>query len=197
MSTPTTPLIDILKTQLSNNCNISQDELTFVLQHFSAKKFRKGEFIIKEGEYVRYDYFVGKGCLKAYALDDNGKESILQFAVEDWWISDYKAFWNETPASLSVDCLEDCELFVITLADREKLCKEIHAIENYFRKKSSAGYVALQQRILSLIKLNASERYELFIKQYPDLLQRLPKQLIAGYLGVSRETLSRMHLKNS
>jgi CRP-like cAMP-binding protein len=189
-------MVNILKAQFRNNCNITDDQLAFVLQHFTVRKFRKGEYIIKEGEYVRYDYFVVKGCLKAFAVDENGKESILQFAIEDWWISDYKAFWSETPASLSVDCLEDCELYLITLADREKLCKELHVIEHYFRKKSTAGYVALQQRILSLIKLNATERYELFMQHYPNLLQRLPKQLIAGYLGVSRETLSRMHFKN-
>lgn len=186
---------ELLKAQFRKVSDITDDQFDYLMKHFTRRKFRKHEFVLKEGDPVTYDYFVVKGCLKCFALDDNGKEHILQFAVEDWWISDYKSYWNEAGATLSIDCLEDCELLLLSLQDREQLCRELHMVEHYFRKKANAGYVALQQRILSLIKMNAAERYEQFMNQYPNLLQRIPKQLIASYLGVSRETLSRLQLK--
>jgi CRP-like cAMP-binding protein len=184
-----------LRTHFKKSCDITDDQLDHLMQYFTPKKFRKHEFIIKEGDTVKYNYFVVKGCLKCFAIDENGKEYILQFATENWWICDYKAYWNGTPATVNIDCLEDCELMSVSMEDHERICDELHAVEHFFRKKANAGYVALQQRILSLIKMDAAERYDLFINQYADLIQRIPKQLIAGYLGVSRETLSRLNLK--
>jgi len=146
-----------------------------------------------QGQDVDNDYLVVKGFLKAYHIDQKGKENILQFAMEDWWITDYQSYFKQSKASINVDCIEDAELLVLSLYNREKLCAELHKIDHFFRKKSNMGYVALQQRILSLLNNNARERYEQLLQQYPQLFQRASKQLIAAYLGVSRETLSRLH----
>jgi CRP-like cAMP-binding protein len=118
----------------------------------------------------------------------------MQFAMEDWWITDYQAYFNETKASLNIDCIETTEVLCLSLYNREKLCADMHKIEHFFRKKSNSGYVALQRRILSLLNSNAKERYEQLLQQYPALFQRVPKTLIASYLGVSRETLSRFSM---
>jgi CRP-like cAMP-binding protein len=93
-----------------------------------------------------------------------------------------------------VDCIEDSELFCLSLQNREKLCDEMHKVANFFLIKSNKGYIAQQQRILSLLNSNAKERYEQLLALYPGILNRVPKQLIAAYLGVSRETLSRLHM---
>lgn len=130
--------------------------------------------------------------LRAYSTDDNGREHIIQFAKEDWWISDYQAYFNQSKSTINIACLEETEVFCLSLEDREKICSELHKVEYFFRKKSNNGYIALQRRILSLLNSSAKERYEQFLSQYPDLLQRIPKTLIASYLGVSRETLSRL-----
>lgn len=113
--------------------------------------------------------------------------------MEDWWISDPQAYHNGLTATLNIDCLEDTVAYTISLDNREKLCAESRKMEYFFRKKTQAGYIALQKRIQSLMSQSARERYDQFIQLYPQLSRRLPKALIASYLGISRETLSRMY----
>ena len=170
---------------------LTDQEFEFILSHFTTKKLKKYQFLIQEDENVNNDYFVVKGLLKAYHVDKNGKEYIMQFAMEDWWITDYQAYFSQTKATLNIDCIEDVELLCLSLYNRDKICAELHKIEHFFRRKSNSGYVALQRRILSLLNSNAKQRYEQLLQNYPNLFQRVPKTLIASYLGVSRETLSR------
>ena len=171
---------------------VADTEFDYILSHFKVKKLKKHQFLIQEDDRVIYDYWVVKGLLKAYYADQAGKMHILQFAMEDWWVSDYQAISNSTPASITIDCIEDSELLAISFEDKEKLCSELHTVANFFRKKSNAGYVALQQRILLLLNKNPQERYNRLNELNPRLLQRIPKTLLASYLGVSRETLSRL-----
>lgn len=148
---------------------------------------------MQEGELADREFWVQKGCVKSYFFDEDGKEHILQFAMENWWATDYAAFLNQEKARFSIDCLEDCELLYITYENREKLTLEMHKMERFWAKKSKAGYAALQNRVLSLLRDSAKDRYEMLLEQYPQLFQRVPKKLIAAYLGVSRETLSRLY----
>ena len=115
--------------------------------------------------------------------------------MENWWISDFQAFYTGVPSVTSIHCLEDVELYAISRKDLEKICLDNHKVEHFFRIKNSLGYVALQKRILSLLTTDARERFEQFSAQYPKLIQRVPKKIIASYLGVSRETLSRITRK--
>lgn len=167
-------------------------EFEYIGSLFTRKRLKKHQFLIQEESEVLNDYWVISGLLKAYHTDCEGKVHILQFAMEDWWISDYQALNNRTPATIAIDCIEDCELLVLSRDNKEKLCNELHSISEFFRKKSSTGYVALQQRILLLLNKNPQERYNRLFKLQPLLIQRLPKTLLASYLGVSRETLSRL-----
>lgn len=170
---------------------LTDQEFDYILSHFTTKKFKKHQFLIQEGDNVTNDYFVVKGLLKAYHTDNEGKEHIIQFAMEDWWISDYQAYFDQTNATLNIDCIEDVEVLCLSLHNREKLCADLHKIEYFFRRKSNLGYIALQRRILTMLNSSAKERYEQLLLQYPTLFQRVSKTLIASYLGVSRETLSR------
>lgn len=183
---------EILRQQIEKITPLTDKEFDYILSHFTTKKLKKHQFLIQESDLVQNDYFVIKGLLKAYYVNEEGKEHIMQFAMEDWWITDYQAYFNETKALLNIDCIETTEVLCLSLYNREKLCADLHKIEHFFRKKSNSGYVALQRRILSLLNSNAKERYEQLLQQYPTLFQRVPKTLIASYLGVSRETLSRL-----
>jgi CRP-like cAMP-binding protein len=170
---------------------LTDEEFEIIQSNFTVKRLKKHQFLLQEGDPVKNDHLVVKGLLKAYHLVEGGKEHILQFAMEDWWITDYQAYLNEGRATLFIECLEDCELLCLSLRNREKICADQHAMEHFFRKKVNAGYVALQKRILSMLRSNGRDRYEQLLKDYPTLLQRIPKTLIAAYLGISRETLSR------
>jgi CRP-like cAMP-binding protein len=171
--------------------SLTDQEFDYILSHFTTKKLKKHQFLIQEGDNVTNDYFVLKGLLKAYHVDKEGKEYIMQFAMEDWWVTDYQAYFSQTKATLNIDCIEEVEILCLSLHNRDKICADLHKIEHFFRRKSNMGYVALQRRILSMLNSNAKERYEQLLLQYPTLFQRVPKTLIASYLGVSRETLSR------
>jgi CRP-like cAMP-binding protein len=173
---------------------LSDEEFDHILSHFVFKKIKKHAFLVQEGEAVKYEYFVLKGCLKAYVTEDaTGKEFIYQFAVEDWWITDREAFLKRSAATVNIDCLEDCEVLGISLENREKLGAALWKYEHYLSVKANWGYVSLQKRLQLMIMGNARQRYENFIQQYPHLINRIPKSFIASYLGVSRETLSRLY----
>lgn len=185
-------MLSSLRAHIEKITSITDEEFDYVVSFFKKKKLKKHQFLIQEEGTVLNDYWVVSGLLKAYHTTEDGKIHILQFAMEDWWISDYQAFNNSTPATIAIDCIEDCELLVLSRNDKEKLCHELNNISNFFRKKSGTGYVALQQRILLLLNKNPQERYEQMLRLNPKLVHRLPKTLLASYLGVSRETLSRL-----
>lgn len=183
----------LLRQQIEKIIQISDSEFEYVLSHFIGKKFKKHQFVVQEGQRVEHDFFILNGCLKSYSTDANGKEHIIQFGMQDWWITDYQAYYFQTTATVNIDCIEDSELLCLSYAHREKLCAELHKMEHFFRKKTNKRNVALQNRILSLLSSSAKERYDSLMEQYPQLFQKVPKQLIASYLGVSRETLSRFN----
>ena len=181
-----------LRQHLEEMIPLSDEEFDHVLSYFKEKRFSKHQFVIQEGNNADYEYFVLAGLLKAYYINEEGKEHIIQFAMENWWITDYQAFFKREKALLNIDCLENVSLLAISLDNKQRLCAASQKMEHFFRMKTTAGYISLQQRILSLLNNNARAKYEQFLTQYPSLFQRLPKTLVAAYLGVSRETLSRL-----
>jgi CRP-like cAMP-binding protein len=183
---------EILRKQIEKIVELTDEEFRFVLSHFTARTFRKHQYVVQAGDPAPNDHFVVKGLLKSFYVDDMGKTHILQFAMEDWWISDPQAYHNRVTATLNIDCLEDTQILFISIDNREKLCADLKKMEYFFLKKTTAGYIALQKRILSLMSQKAEDRFAQFLYLYPTLLQRVPKALIASYLGISRETLSRV-----
>jgi len=183
----------ILRDQFQKIIAIQPEEFDYILGHFIYKKFKKHQFLVQDGQHVTFDYFLLSGCVKSYYCDENGKMHILLFALKDWWITDYEAYYYQKNAIVNIDCLEDTEVLCLSNDNREKLCREFHQIEHFFRKKTNRRNVALQNRILSLLSSSAKQRYEKFLLEYPSLVQKLPKHILASYLGVSRETLSRLY----
>lgn len=184
---------EILKEHFQKIIAIEPADFEYILGHFTYKKFKKHQFLVQEGQQVTFDYFLISGCVKSYYTDENGKMHILLFALRDWWITDYEAYYYQKRAIVNIDCLEDTEVLCLSNDNREKLCQEFHQVEHFFRRKTNRRNVALQNRILSLLSSNAKERYEKFLLEYPSLAQRLPKHILASYLGVTRETLSRLY----
>ena len=184
---------EILHQHISRFVKLNDEQLDYFVSHFKEHSFKKGQAVISEGEKVEKEYFVLSGCLKAFFINDEARMYILQFAMPTWWTSDYSALYNSTRASINVDCVTDAEVLSLSNTDREKLCSEIHAIEHFFRWRTNRGFIASQRRLLSLMNSDAKGRYEELMELYPQLYNIVPKQLIAAYLGVSRETLSRLY----
>jgi len=184
---------EILKQHVSGFVKLTDGQLDYFASLFKEHSFKKGQAIISEGDRVDKEYFVLTGCLKAFYINDEAKMHILQFAMPTWWTSDYSALYNNTRASINIDCITDAEVLSLSNADREKICSEIHPVEHFFRWRTNRGYVASQRRLLSLMNSDAKARYEELMQLYPQLYNIVPKHLIAAYLGVSRETLSRLY----
>lgn len=157
---------EFLRQHIGNIVSLTDDEFAFVSSYFTTKKLRKHQFLVQQDEPVDAMYLTVKGCLKAYYLDRDGKEHILQFAVEDWWISDFQAYFTRTIASLNIDCIEDSEFLALSYENFENICAQSHKMEHFFRVKANLGYTALQQRILSFLSANSRERYEQFSTLY-------------------------------
>ena len=183
----------ILKQHIAKTISLPDDQFDYFLSHFHEESFKKGQVIIGEGDKVEKEYFVLSGCVKAFFINDETKMYILQFAMPDWWTSDYNALYNKTRATINIDCITDTTVLAISNADREKICSALHPVEHFFRWRTNRGYVASQKRLLSLMNNDAKKRYEDLLGQYPELYNTVPKHLIAAYLGVSRETLSRLY----
>lgn len=183
---------EILRKHIEKIVVLTDDEATYVLERFTLKRYKKHQFLIQEGDLVKYHYFIVSGLTKLVYTDDAAKQYIVSFAMEDWWESDFYAYFNQEPATMSLVCLEDTVVYCLTLADYRKLCEDIQKMQYFFLEKANYGFLGAQRRILSWLTSNSSKRYMQLRKQYPALIQRVPKSQLAAYLGVSRETLSRL-----
>jgi CRP-like cAMP-binding protein len=183
---------EILRVHVAKLASVTDEQFDYFFSFFKKQSFKKGQAIITEGDVVDCEYFVISGCLKSFFINDDMKMFVLQFAMPTWWASDYDALYNHTRATISVDCITDTEVLCLSNDDREKVCNELHNVGHFFRWRTNRGFVAANKRLLSFINYNVKYRYEELLKQYPELYNRVPKCLIAAYLGVCRESLSRI-----
>jgi CRP-like cAMP-binding protein len=153
---------------------------------------KKKTFLLKEGEVCDFEAFILKGCTRTYYLDKDGVETILLFAVEEWWVSDISSFSEQKPSNLFIETLEDCELLTIDHRSKELLFERIPAFERMFRLLVQRSLGVLQQRFYSVVSQTAEERYMQFLEKYPQIVQRVPQHQIARYIGVSPEFLSKV-----
>jgi CRP-like cAMP-binding protein len=185
-------MFELLHKKLSVVIGISDEEFDQLKTSFIPKKLRKRQYLLQEGDICKYQGFVEKGLLRSYTVDDKGSEHILQFASEGWWVADLSSYLSEEPSFLNIEALEDAELLMISKTDWEAAMKKIPALEHYFRIILQNHLIATQKRLLQSLAETAEEIYNRFLKTYPECVQRMPQHMIASYLGVTRETLSRV-----
>ena len=178
--------------KFNEKVNLSEEEEEFIKQYLTPKKLRKKQYLLQEGDVCKHIAFVEKGALKAYVVDDAGAESIIQFALEGWVISDLYSFLTGEPATYNIDALENAELVLISKSAHEELLKKLPKYETYIRLQITGAYIALQKRLTSIISLPLEERYKNFLATYPNIAQRVPQHMIASYMGLTPETLSRV-----
>jgi CRP-like cAMP-binding protein len=172
--------------------NLTVEEETILLSKIVHRNYLKDQYITQQGDVCKTVNFIISGCTKTFYMDGEGQEHIVLFAIEDWWTSDLGSFITQTPADFNVQCLENTELIQFTYKNLEELYKEIPKLERLFRKIVERAFVASQKRIIRNFSLSVKERYQIFKKTNPKIDQRVPQYMIASYLGVTKEFLSKI-----
>jgi CRP-like cAMP-binding protein len=186
--------LEELINKINSYITLSPEAEEYLYSISKEKTISKGKVLIRQGEVVKNTYFVKSGCLRSFCLDDNGKEHTLQFAIKDWWISDFIAIYNNELATLTVECINDSDIIQFNAAQLERIYSQFPEFEAFQRKNLERHVVSLHKRILNQLQLTAPERYDLFLEQYPAIEQYTPNYHIASYLGITQQSLSRIRV---
>jgi CRP-like cAMP-binding protein len=171
---------------------LSETEFELIKAAFIPKKLKRRQFFLQEGDLCKYFAFIVNGAMRQYLIDDKGIEHIVHLGIENWWVGDRESWAMLTPSIYYIDAWEDTELLLITRADTLKLVKQFPAFDEMVRGMDERNNISTQRRITSSISLTAEKRYIDFTKSHPDFLQRFPQHIIASYLGITKDTLSRV-----
>lgn len=185
-------MFEVLFQKLDEKIQLTAEEKHLCMSYFSPKKLRKRQYILQEGDVCKYIAFVEKGMLRSYTIDEKGNEHIMQFAFEGWWISDHFSFLTGEPAIYNMDALEDSELLLLSKQAEDQLLQKIPKLEKYFRILLQNNLIATQRRLISSLSQTAEERYHQLINACPAIPQRVPQHMMASFLGITPETLSRI-----
>ena len=185
-------MIDIFRKYLTDKITLLDQELELIESVIVFKKLRKRHYFLQEGDVCRFSAFVCKGLLRYYYVDKKGQEHIMQFAPENYWTSDRESMASGMPSKYNIDAIEDSEILLLKKEDFEMIRKTIPAFNDFVNETLKKNVMVLQERIHASISLSAEEKYSNFISKYPAVNNRVPLHMIASYLGVSAETLSRI-----
>jgi CRP-like cAMP-binding protein len=171
---------------------LSNEEMEVIKNAFIYKRLRRKQYLLQEGDVCKYYAFIVNGAMRQYSIDDKGAEHIIQLAVENFWIGDRESYLMLTPTIYNIDAWEDCELLLITRAELLELYNRVPAMTIMTRHMDDRNSFATQRRLNATISYSAEKRYLDFTNSHPEFLQRFPQHLIASYLGITKETLSRI-----
>jgi CRP-like cAMP-binding protein len=180
---------------ITKHISLDEGEVKHFTSLLTTKELRKKDFLLREGQPCLAINYVQSGALRAFYRDREDNESIIMFAINDWWVTDMHSFALEKPAMLNIDALEDSSVFQLQKADLEQLYLKVPKFERFFRIIMQNAYIREQLRIIQNLSMSAEERYNNFLKKYPQFAQRVPLKQIASYLGITPEFLSVLRKK--
>ncbi len=185
-------MFEQLYKSIEEHVSLSDEEWELCKNNFRPKRMLKRQFLFQEGDVCRELTFVEKGALYSYSVDSDGNRHVLRFAFDGWWMADLQSFFTGNLSTLNIEVLEDCELLVLDRKNHEKLLEEILVYGRYHRIILQNAYVAIQRRVENALGLTAEEKYARLLEHNPEFMNRVPLNLVASYLGMSPETLSRV-----
>lgn len=171
---------------------LSEEEMGLISEKVVTRDYLKNQYIVQQGDICKFESFIISGCVKSFFIDQEGNEHVVMFAIENWWTADLGSFITQKPADYNVQCLEKTRVAQFSYESLEMLYSRVPKLERFFRIIIQSAFVASQKRIVRNLSLPAKERYLMFRNQYPDIEQRVPQYLIASYLGITKQFLSKI-----
>jgi CRP-like cAMP-binding protein len=190
-------MFEILRAYFEQSFPVTEEDFVLLKSVMTPKILKKGEFLLREGEVAKYGAFVTKGILRSYVIDNKGKEHIIQFAPENWWISDKTGLTDGTPSTFFIDAIEYSEILLIDIKGHLTLIEKLPGYAASFRTGIQKRAAAKDQRIVHSLSATAEERYNDFLETYPSIARRVPQHMLASYLGITPETVSRIRKQAS
>ncbi len=180
------------KTYLEQFADISEDQIRMIREAGMERTLRKSQSLLHDGEVWNYNCFIISGCFRLYRFGEDGTDHTMRFGIENWWMTDQESYNNSTPSLYNIEALSKSTVILWTKETWQHLMSAIPALKLFEEGLQARAYEAAQRRIFSLISGSAEEKYIEFQKTYPNVFNKVPLYMVASYLGMSRETLSRI-----
>ncbi len=181
---------------IKNYVPLSNDDVDITLSYLKMAELKKKEYLLKEGQVCKANYFVEKGMLRMFLINDKGIEQTTQFAIENWWMADHMSLLNQAPSQFNIQAVEASEVYALDHHAEEKLLAELPQLEKYFRVILQRAFAASQFRIKYFYSLSKEENYRFFTSSFPGFVQRIPQYMLASYLNFTPEYLSELRKKH-
>lgn len=188
-------MFDVFKAYILRHASLSDEEFALIESVARVKKLRKRQYLLQEGDVCKYHCFITKGLMRTYSIDAKGNEHITRFAKEQWWISDRESLLTGAPSRFNIDAIEDTEMLLWSKTDMDILMEKLPAFSKMVNDILNKSFITSQNRIHEAISSTAEEKYQNFVQKYADFALRVPQAMIASYLGIKPETLSRLRNK--
>jgi CRP-like cAMP-binding protein len=187
------PLLDYINQYVTTE--FTEKDCEIILDHFTPKKIRKKQYLLAEGEICKHFAFIIKGAMRQFYLDEKGVEHVVNLSIENYWAGDQESFIKSTPSNYYIEAWEESDVLLLSQENKTKLSQQFPAFKELLTKLDENNIIATQRRITSFITMNAENKYNYFLENYPHFFKRFPNHIIASYIGITKDTLSRVRKK--
>ena len=188
-------MFDEIVTHIKKHVSLTVEETELLQAAVQVKELKKKEHLLEAGQVCNYNYFVESGCLRLYLMTNKGAEQVIQFAIENWWMTDYFSFKGSQPSNFNIQAVENTRVVAISRKTQDELFEKLPQLEKYFRIVLEKAYSSQLNRIHYIFNLSGEEQYHMMNNRHPEFVQRVPQYMLASFLGMTPEFLSKLRAK--